>query len=113
MSEQYEFKFGSSTVENKKDIKANFDLQTGSWTAEQDVTHFKEHVNLERQKQEYYGVTNKGYRKMATIPDIVAMDINEKYGIDLHDPTFMQDIDKKAKFKKILQTEYPHLMYNS
>ena len=44
MSEQYEFKFGSSTVENKKDIKANFDLQTGSWTAEQDVTHFKEHV---------------------------------------------------------------------
>ena len=99
MSEQYEFKFGSSTVENKKDIKANFDLQTGSWTAEQDVTHFKEHVNLERQKQEYYGVTNKGYRKMATIPDIVAMDINEKYGIDLHDPTFMQDIDKKAKFK--------------
>ena len=113
MSEQYEFKFGSSTVENKKDIKANFDLQTGSWSAEQDVTHFKEHVNLEKQKQEYYGITNKGYRKMATIPDIVAIDINEKYGIDLHDPAFMQDIDKKAKFKKILQTEYPHLMYNS
>ena len=39
--------------------------------------------------------------------------IKEKYGIDLHDPTFMHDIDKKAKFKQILTTEYPHLMYST
>ncbi len=114
MSEQYEFNFESATVKPKENIKAKFDLQSGSWAAEQDVTHFKKHIDNEKQRQEYFGLNkSSGYRKMATIPDIIAIAIKEKYGIDLHDPTFMHDIDKKAKFKQILTTEYPHLMYST
>mgnify|MGYP003113440361 FL=1 len=113
MAKKNEFKFSSKTVTPQENIKANFDLESGSWSAVQDVSHFKKHIELEKQKQEYYGLSKGGYRKMATIPDIIAIKIKEDYGIDLHDPTFMQDIDKKARFKQILQSEYPHLMYNS
>ena len=50
---------------------------------------------------------------MATIPDIVALKINEDYGIDLHDQAFMRDTDKMKKLKVILKQEYPHLIINT
>ena len=53
------------------------------------------------------------YRKMATIPDIVAIKINEDHGIDLHSQTFMNDRDKVKKLRYILQTEYPDLLVNT
>ena len=114
MSEQYEFNFESATVKPKENIKAKFDLQSGSWAAEQDVTHFKKHINNEKQRQEYFGLNkSSGYRKMATIPDIVAIKINEDHGIDLHSQTFMRDKDKLKKLRYILTTEYPHLLVNT
>ncbi len=113
MAKQYEFNFESSTVKPKENIKAKFDLQTGGWAAEKDVTHYKNDIIKEKERQDYFGIKDKGYRKMATIPDIVAIKIKEEHGIDLHDSTFMHDIDKKAKFKKILMSEYPHLMFST
>ena len=50
---------------------------------------------------------------MDTIPDIVAIKINEDHGINLHDNTFMRDKDKMKKLKYILQTEYKHLLVNT
>ena len=103
MPRQYEFNFSSATVDPKKSIKAGYDLETNNWQATQDVTQFIEAVKLDRDKEAYFGRTKyKGFRKMATIPDIVAIKIKEDYGIDLHDGTFMRDTDKMKKLKTIL-----------
>ena len=103
MGRQYEFNFSSATVDPKKSIKAGYDLETNNWQATQDVTHFIESVKRDRDREAYFGKSKMGYRKMATIPDIVAIKIKEDYGIDLHSPTFMQDKDKLKKLKVILK----------
>ena len=114
MARQYEFDFMSATVDPKKSIKAGFDLQSGQWQATQDVQQYIDSAKLDRDKQSYFGRTKyKGFRKMATIPDIVAIKIKEDYGIDLHDQTFMRDTDKMKKLKVILKQEYPHLIINT
>ena len=108
------FKFQSATVDPKKGMKAGFDLQTGQWEAKQEIDQYREQVKFDRDKEKYFGKQNKsGFRKMATIPDIVAIKINEDHGIDLHSTTFMQDRDKMKKLKYILQTEYPDLLVNT
>jgi len=115
MAEENEFKFQSATVNPKESIKAGFDLSTGNWEAIQDITQYKEHVKLEKERQDYFGLKNNHskFRKMATIPDIVAIKIKEDHGIDLHSTTFMRDRDRMKKLKYILRTEYPELLINS
>ena len=113
MAKENEFRFKSATVDPRKSIDAGFDLNTGQWQAMQDVDPYLKHVKLEREKQGCFGKTKHGYRKMATIPDIVAIKINEDHGIDLHSQTFMNDRDKVKKLRYILQTEYPDLLVNT
>jgi hypothetical protein len=113
MSKETDFKFRSSTVEADKDIHAGFDLQSGDWQATQDVTQYKENAKLERDKESYYGRTKNGYRKMATIPDIVAIKILQDHHLDLHDPLFMQDPNNLKKLKTILMSEYRDLVVNT
>ena len=113
MAKENEFTFGSSTVKPKEDIKAGFDLQTGNWEAKQDVSQYLKNAQLDRDREAYFGRTNKGYRKMATIPDIVAIKINQDHGIDVHDTHFMRDKDKLKKLKSILISEYPDLLINT
>ena len=114
MAKENEFKFQSATVDPKKGMKAGFDLQTGQWEAKQDIGQYREQAKFDREREAYFGRQKKsGFRKMATIPDIVAIKINEDHGIDLHSTTFMQDRDKMKKLKYILQTEYPDLLVNT
>jgi hypothetical protein len=113
MAKENEFKFRSATVEANKDIHAGFDLQTGDWEAKQDITQYKEAAKLEREKEAYYGRTKQGYRKLATIPDIVAIKILQEHHLDLHDPTFMQDPNNLKKLKTILMSEYSDLVVNT
>ena len=54
-----------------------------------------------------------GWRKAFTIPDLVAMDILMKHGLDVHDPTFMSDGHKVQKLKYIVKTEYPYLLIST
>ena len=113
MAKENEFKFRSSTVEANKDIHAGFDLQSGDWQAVQDISQYKEAAKLDRDKQAYYGLAKSGYRKMATIPDIVAIKILQDHHLDLHDPDFMGDPNNLKRLKKILITEYPDLVVNT
>tara|TARA_E500000081_G_scaffold154830_1_gene193098 strand:+ start:880 stop:1224 length:345 start_codon:yes stop_codon:yes gene_type:complete len=114
MAKQYEFDFMSATVDPKKSIKAGFDLDSGQWQATQNIQQYVDGAKEDRDKEAYFGRTRyKGFRKMATIPDIVALKIKEDYGIDLHDQTFMRDTDKMKKLKTILKLEYPHLIVNT
>jgi hypothetical protein len=114
MPKQMEFNFSSATVAPEQSIKAGFDLDTGQWQATQNIQQYKDHVKQERDKQDYFGRTKyKGYRKMATIPDIVAIKIKEDHHIDLHDPLFSQDSNNMKKLKVILKLEYPDLLVNT
>ena len=114
MAKENEFTFGSATVNAKQGIKAGFDLSSGDWEAMQDISQYLNNAKLDRDREAYFGKQNKsGFRKMATIPDIVAIKINEDHGINLHDGTFMRDKDKMKKLKYILQTEYKHLLVNT
>lgn len=113
MAKEKEFKFHSATVEKSEGIQAGFDLDSGDWEAKQDVTQFKKQAQLDREKQEYYGHRKDGYRKMATIPDIVAIKMLEDHGLDLHNPAFMKEPANMVKLKYVLRTEYPELLVNS
>ena len=113
MAKENEFKFHSSTVGQNQGINAGFDLQTGDWEAKQDITQYLVDAKIERDKQEYYGARKDGYRKMATIPDIVAIKILEDHNLDLHHPLFMKDPNNMKKLRQILITEYRDLLINT
>ncbi len=113
MSKETDFKFRSSTVEADKDIHAGFDLESGDWEATQNITQYKEQAKKDRDRQEYFGKTKSGYRKMATIPDIVAIKILQDHHLDLHDPSFMGDPNNLKKLKSILLSEYRDLVVNT
>src|SRR6056300_936250 len=109
MSKETDFKFYSQTVGAENGINAGFDLQSGDWQATQDITKYKDAAKRDRDEQEYYGIKKSGYRKMATIPDIVAIKILQEHNLDLHDPSFMKDPNNLVKLKKILVSEYSDL----
>jgi len=113
MAKENEFKFHSKTVGTEKGINAGYDLETTDWEAKQDISQYVEHAKLEREKQEYYGIRKDGYRKLATIPDIVALKILQEHHLDLHDPAFMQDPNNLRKLKRILMSEYSDLLVNT
>lgn len=113
MSKEKEFKFSSATVEADKSIHAGFDLDSGDWEAKQDITQYKKQAQLDRDKQEYFGHRKDGYRKLATIPDIVAIKMLEDHGINLHSPEFMRDPANMKKLKYVLRTEYADLLVNN
>jgi len=113
MAKENNFVFSSATVDQKEGIQAGFDLQTAEWEAKQNVDQYIEHAKSERDRQEYFGRSKGGYRKMATIPDIVAIKIFQDHKLDLHDPHFMSDSNNLKKLKSILITEYRDLVINT
>ena len=90
----------------------NYDGATGlsDWQIYQDEQPFIDDAKMERdsiQKQ-----NNAGHRKFATIPDIVAIEVMEKFGIDIHNPETIKDRVEMMKFKKIIMDHYPYLVVN-
>ena len=69
-----DFKFHSATV-GTDGLQAGFDLDTGEGYYTQDISYFKEKAKRDRELQDTVGVKKDGYRKMATIPDVLAIKI--------------------------------------
>jgi hypothetical protein len=113
MARENEFSFQSATVNPKKGMKAGFDLQSAEWEVKQDVQQYKDQAKRDRDREQYFGRINKGYRKMATIPDIVALEILQNHKLNLHDQLFMNDKNNMKKLKTILMMEYPDLLVNT
>ena len=86
----------------------NWDDYGSYWQVEQDEKPFLEQAKIDRETLGRNPID--GMRKFATIPDIVAIEINEKYGIDLHHPDTMKDRNKMARFKQIIKQEYAYLL---
>ena len=96
-------------------MTGNFEYTSGMaggdesfWSITQDVKPFLEQAKYDRETQKRDKVN--GMQKFATIPDVVAIDIKMKWGLDLHDPAFMHDKDSLAKLMTIIRQEYPYLL---
>jgi len=89
-------------------------------TLEYDKDHSYFHVHqdekpfLEEAKRDRENSKNlkrdTGYKKFATIPEIVAMQIKLDHGLDIHAPDTIGDKDKMAKLMTIIKNDYPYLL---
>tara|TARA_R100001377_G_scaffold49101_3_gene28433 strand:+ start:267 stop:608 length:342 start_codon:yes stop_codon:yes gene_type:complete len=113
MSNSSEIKFRGKQADGKKGMEASFDLETGHGYFQQDVSKFIDQAKLDRERQEHYGIKKGGYRKLATIPDVIALKIFEDHNLDLHSPEFMNDSNNLKKLKTILHMEYRSLLVNN
>lgn len=75
---------------------------------EQNVTAYKEYAAQQREL-DTFARNGRTYRSFAIIPDIVAIDILTKYGLDIHGAEFMSDPASLRKLKQIIETDYPLL----
>lgn len=101
---------------NQSGLQGSFEYESGqavgesAWKLYQDERPFLEQAKRDREATQLEN--NSHMRKFATIPELVAIEINEKYGLDIHSPDFFQDMDKKAKFFSVIQQDYPYLVVN-
>lgn len=79
----------------------------------QDVDAILAEVKRDRELLQGPGKKQMGWRKAFTIPDVVAIEILEKYDLDVHDPAFFKDRDKMNKLKRVIQTDYPYLLIST
>jgi len=75
---------------------------------EQNVQDYKDYAS---QQRELDSLSHNGrtYRSFAIIPDIVAIDMLTKHGLDVHAPEFMSDPTNLRKLKQIIESDYPLL----
>ena len=73
----------------------------------QDEKPFIEQAKIDRETMTRKDI---GYRKFATIPDIVAIEVKQKWNIDIHDPIQSGDSAVMNKFKKIIKENYAYLL---
>ena len=84
-----------------KDTKEEFKL-------EQNIEAYKDYAKLQRDLDEV-AYNGRQYRSFAIIPDIVAIDILTKYGLDIHAQDFMNHPANLRKLKQIIMSDYPLL----
>jgi hypothetical protein len=78
----------------------------------QDIQAFLDQAKAERDWAAEVSNPNKRYRKFGTIPDVICIEINNKYFIDIHDPEQFKDPATMARFKAIIKRDYPYLLSN-
>lgn len=98
-----------ATINNSLQGTIDYTDTESRWQIKQDEKPFLEEVQREKDNQK----KNSHLRKFATIPDIVAIEILEKYGLDVHSTQFMSDVDGLKKLKQIILQDYKHLVVNS
>jgi hypothetical protein len=75
----------------------------------QDVSFYKDYAAASRENVAKQTKATS-YKPLFIMPDIVAVDILVKYGIDVHSNEFMHDHEMKRKVLNIVRQEYPHLL---
>jgi len=101
------WKVKPGTVNNSMYGEVDYTDGESRWQIYQDERPFLEQAKLDRESEKK---RDTGYKKFATVPDIVAIEIKEKHDIDIHSPDFMHDTDKLAKFMTIIRQDYPFLL---
>jgi|15BtaG_2_1085339.scaffolds.fasta_scaffold02734_6 hypothetical protein len=79
---------------------------------EQDIAPHLEWAKMQREMNRSNRFSRKadtGFKPFCNVPDTVALDIMTKYHINVHDKNIQPE--EMRKFKSIMKTKYPHLMY--
>jgi hypothetical protein len=77
------------------------------WRVEGDISGTIAEVKQEREAGRN---TKSHFQKMCSIPNIVVLELNTKYNLDILDPEFMHDPAMKKRLVYLLKTEYPDLL---
>ena len=99
-----------SQDDNPHSFNVHTYLDSKDFKIVQDVTSYLDYAAQQRELDAHHRTPGTHYRSSFIIPDIVAIDILTKYGIDIHAPEFMNDPTAKRRVKEIVRTEYPKLM---
>ena len=89
---------------------ANESVHQSHWQFQQNEKPYLEEVKRDRELDAMGHWRHTGFRKMCTIPDIVAIELLTKYHLDIHDTEFMGDKNNLKRLKKIIQQDFPHLL---
>lgn len=92
---------------DNKLMKAN--ASEKKFEVHQDVTEYLNYAKESRDNQALRGDASH-YRSFAIIPDVVALEILTKHGLNLHESEFMSNKEDVAKLKRIIKSEYPNLL---
>lgn len=103
-----------STFKSQDDNPHSFTvkLRGEEFQLEQDVSFYKEYAKESRDNVAA-ATRSTSYKPWCIIPDIVAIDILAKYGIDVHAPSFMNDKEQLRKVAQIMRLEYPDLLMSN
>ena len=105
------WKVTPGSVNNSMSGEVNYDKHESRWEIKQDVSAVLEEVKRDRELASKH--TPTGWRKAFTIPDVVAIELLTKYGMDIHAPDFMHDHMNMAKLKSVIKQDYPYLLIST
>ena len=74
----------------------------------QEVSHYIDYAKTQRDLDSQ-AHPKRQYRSYAIIPDIVAIDILTKHGLDIHSPDFLKNPADVRRLEHLIETEYPKL----
>lgn len=90
------------------DNKMNVQQESNKIQVAQDVQSYLDYAQQSRREQARGDASH--YRSFAIIPDIIAIEILEKHGLNLHASEFMSNKEDVTKLKRIIKSEYPNLL---
>ena len=80
-------------------------------TLSQDLNPFLEKAKVERNiSDERVNMGYGSFRKVATIPDVIALEMLIKHGVDIHDESINDDRNQMKRAMDIINRDYKNLM---
>lgn len=101
-----------SQDDNPDSFVVKLDKYDQNFRLEQDVQAYRDYARMVRENIAAQTVS-QSYKPICIIPDIVAVDILTKYGLDVHSDEFMHDHAQKQRLMRILRTDYPELLLSN
>ena len=99
-------------IDETKHLNMTLKADESGFQVGQDVSAILEQAAQERKFAAEVMNPNKKYRKFGTIPDVVCIEIKNKFGVDIHCPIQGTDPNTMKKFKAIIKRDYPYLLSN-
>lgn len=99
-------------IDEVKHHNMTFKADDSGYLVGQDVSEILAQAAMERKFAAEVSNPNKRYRKFGTIPDVICLEIKNKFNIDIHAPESSEDPNIMKKFKDIIKREYPYLLSN-
>ena len=90
-----------------------YDDHGNNFEVQQDIEEVLKEIQIDKDILSTGRHNTMGFRKMATIPDIVAIEMAHKHNLDVHDPNFNEDPNNMKRLRYLLRTEYPELLISS